>query len=188
MFRNNITSVALSLSVLVTVCGTAHGVEDPDGVKPLAGFPGATVTLFPMKLKVIGLGDHPLKRLTGEYRRFSDTLLLLLEKKGYDKAKTTDKAFRLPAETAAAKRASAFGKFVGDLELKTDYALYAEYTLHLQGSVQEVYAVIVDAKGGVVWEDRQAPGDSDFDKNFPGDPPKACQLLCLRLAPALGLD
>jgi hypothetical protein len=188
MSRSKITFLALLLSVLVTACGTAHGADKLDGVTPLASFPGATITIFPMKLTVTGPGEHPFKRMTGEYQTFADTLALLLEEEGYDKAKTTNKAFRLPAGTKPTKRASAFGKFVGELELKTDYALYAEYTLHLERSVQEVYSVIVDAKGDVVWEDRQVPGDSDFDNNFPGDPAKACQLLCLRLTPVLGLD
>ena len=130
--------------------------------------------------------DIVFKRMTGEYRKFAETLALLLKEKGYYKAKTTDKALRWPAGTTAAKRASAFGKFAGELELQSDYALYADFTLHLERSFQEVYSVIVDAKWAVVWKDRQGPGDPDFDNNFPGTPTKCCNLVCLRLAPASG--
>lgn len=39
MFRTNITSAVLLLSVILAVCGTAHSADDPGRVKPLKGFP-----------------------------------------------------------------------------------------------------------------------------------------------------
>ncbi len=39
-----------------------------------------------------------------------------------------------------------------------------------------------------MWEDSQRPGDPEFDKDFPGDELKCCQLACRRLAPVMGLD
>jgi hypothetical protein len=72
----------------------------------------------------------------------ADTLGLLLEEKGYDKFEVTDTAFRFPEGKAARKkRAAAFGKFVSELDLKTDYALCAEFTCHIEDSFQEVYTV-----------------------------------------------
>ncbi len=199
MFRSNITSAVLLLSALLAGCGTAHGADDPGRVKPLKGFPKASITIFPVTFVMTG----PLDK-SPEYRAFADaakrefpkagrenadTLGLLLKEKGYDKFERTDTAFQFPEGKAARKdRAAAFGKFVSELDLKTDYALCTEFTLHIEESFQEVYSVIVDANGGIVWEDSQRRGDPELDEDFPGDELKCCVLVCRRLTPVMGLD
>ena len=52
----------------------------------------------------------------------------------------------------------------------------------------QIYVAMVDAKGGVVWQDTQRPGDSAFDKHMTGGPEKACSLVCELLTPVIGLD
>jgi hypothetical protein len=122
-----------------------------------------------------------------------------LKEKGYDKFERTDTAFQFPegrearefeeGKAAREQRASAFGKFVVEQSLKTDYALCIEFTLHLEKSWQEIYAVIVDAKGAVVWEESLQPDDSDFYRALdPGEVEQACGWICERLAPLMGLD
>ena len=197
MFRSNITSAVLLLSALLAACGTAHSADDPGRVKPLKGFPKASVTIFPVThSKITGPVDK-----SPEYRKFADALEhafreearetagilgLLLEEKGYDRFEMTDTEFRFPERKAARKeRAAAFGKFVSELDLKTDYVLCAEFTLHIEESYQEVYSVIVDAKGGIVWEDSQRMGDPDF---WVGSELSGCALVCRRLTPVMGLD
>jgi len=165
----------------------------------LKGFPEASLTIFPVTLAITGPVDRSEKHrefadaykrgFREDAREIAGTLGLLLEEKGYDKFEVTDTNFQFPTEKAARKgRAAAFGKFVSELDLKTDYALCTEFTLHLEKSFQEVYSVIVDAKGGMVWEDSQGPGDPEFDKNLPGTELWCCELVCRRLTPVMGLD
>jgi hypothetical protein len=178
------------------VCGTAHSADDPGRVKPLKGFPKASVTIFPVTLTITGpvekhrrFADALNRKFREDAREMTDTLGLLLEEKGYDKFEMTDTVFRFPEGKAARKeRAGVFGKFVSELDLKTDYALCTVFTLHLEKSFQEVYTVIVDTRGGIVWEDSQGPGDPEFDKDFPGTPEKCCRLVCRRLTPVMSLD
>ena len=164
---------------------------------PLMGFPDASITIFPIMLHITGpLEKYPefVKRFELTFREKGqreafETLGLLLEEKGYDNFEKTDSIFQFPEEMAAREeRAVPFSKFIRDLDLKTDYALGIEFTAHLEKSFQEVYLVIVDAKGNVVWEDSQGPGDPDFDSDFPGTPEKCCELVCRRLVPVMSLD
>jgi len=112
----------------------------------------------------------------------------MLEEKGYDMFEVTDSDFQFPTDkTAREKRAAAFGKFVRELDLKTDYALGIEFTINEKGW-QEVYLVIVDANGDIVWEDRQGPGDRAFDEDYAGSELGRLELTCSRLMPAMGLD
>jgi hypothetical protein len=164
--------------------------------RPLKEFPEASLTIFPVTLSITGpVEEHPRfvekakRQFREEAREITDTLGLLLEEKGYDKFEMTDTDFHFLPKTAARKeRAAVFGKFVSKLDLKTDYALCTEFTLHLGKSFQEVYSVIVDAKGEIVWEDSQGPGDPEFDREFPGTLLKCCDLACRRLTPVMGLE
>lgn len=195
LFKSKITSAALLLSALVAACSTAHGAEEPGKVKPLERFPKASLTIFPVTVFWTGLED----RTEGErawaaayergYREtkarpFAHTLGLLLAEKGYDKSEVANTNFQFPRDKAAReKKAAAFGKFVSELDLKTDYALCTEFTIQAgggSGMCDEVYSVMVDAKGRIAWEDtlRQRAGT---------------ELGCLelarsRLVPAMGLD
>ena len=198
MFRSNITSAILLLSAILAVCVTAPSADDPGRVKPLKGFPKASVTIFPVTHSITGpvdksphhraWADAIQREFREKAREIAGTLGLLLEEKGYDKFEVTDTDFRFPEGKAARKeRAAAFGKFVSELDLKTDYALCAEFTHHIETSYQEVYTVIVDAKGGIVWEDSQGPGDPEFDK-IAGTSENCCMLVCRRLTPVMGLD
>jgi hypothetical protein len=168
-------------------------------VTPLKGFPEASLTIFPVTYTITGpvdkseehraFYDAMMGPASQEYFAVINTLGLLLEEKGYDKFEITETAFLFPMEKMARKdKAAAFGKFVSELDLRTDYALCTEFICHLEKSFQEVYSVIVDAKGDIVWEDSQGPGDSEFDKDFPGTPEKCCELVYRRLTPILGLD
>jgi Flp pilus assembly protein TadD len=164
---------------------------------PLKGFPKATLTIFPVTLIMTGpldkspeyraWADAMMQEFRQEGPKHADILGLMLKEIGYDKFKRTNTAFQFPEGKAPRKnRAAAFGKFVSELDLKTDYALCTEVVLHIEKSFQEVYSVIVDAKGTIVWEDSQGPGDPEFDK--PEDELKNCRLVCRRLIPVMGLD
>ncbi len=202
--RITICLVCVFVVLVACICGcksrkpTAMDTESVVPVKSLA-FPEATITIFPVTVIMTGpldkspeyraFADAVMRKFRQEGPKHADTLGLLLEEKGYDKFERADTAFQFPVGKVARKdRASAFGKFVSELDLKTDYALCTEFTLHIEESFQEVYTVIVDANGGIVWEDSQRRGDPELDEDFPGDELKCCELVCRRLTGVMGLD
>jgi hypothetical protein len=199
----NTKTIALTIFMLLTFVTASSNIfaeREKGETTMIEGFSEASLTIFPVTYAITGPVDK-----SPEYRAFADaakrefpkagrenadTLGLLLEEKGYDKFEVTDTAFRFPEGKAARKeRAAAFGKFVRELGLRSDYALCTEFTLHLEESWQEVYTVIVDAKGAVVWEESLQPDDSDFYRALdPGEVEQACGWICDRLAPLMGLD
>ena len=196
--RRRKTPLALFvLLMFLAACSKIAASQEEGKVTPIKGFPDATITIFPVVLNMTG----PLDK-NEQYRTFADgyqrafrerasaeTLGLLLEEKGYDKFEVTDTDFQFPTDTTARKeRAAAFGKFVRELELKTDYALGIEFTIHIEKSWKEVYLVIVDANGDIVWEDRQGPGDRAFDEDYTGTELGRLELVCSRLMSPIGLD
>lgn len=196
MSRKMIASAVVLLFALGTACSTSPKATDGTEPQPVKGFPEATITVFPVTYTITGpvdkhreFYDAMMGPAGQEHFDVIDTLTLLLEEKGYDTFELADKAFRFPEEEGARQeRGAAFGKFVNGLELKTDYALCTEFVCHLEESFQEVYTVMVDAEGGIIWEDSQGPGDPEFDRDFPGTPEKCCALVCRRLTPVMGLD
>jgi hypothetical protein len=195
--RRRKTPLALFvLLMFLAACSNIAASQEEGKVTPIRGFPDASLTIFPVALNITG----PLDK-NEQYRAFADayqrafrerasaeTLGLLLEEKGYDKFEVTDADFQFPTDTTAReKRAAAFGKFVRELELKTDYALGIEFTIHIEKSWQEEYLVIVDANGDIVWEDRQGPGDRAFDEDYTGSELGRLELTCSRLMPVMGL-
>lgn len=170
---------AASMLLAILTASSNVAVSQENGKKtPLEGFPEASLTIFPVTYNITGpvedkhreFYDAMMGPAGQAYFDVIDTLGLLLEEKGYDNFEMTDAAFRFPEGKAGRKeRAAAFGKFVSESDLKTDYALCTEFTLQFNEGWQEMYSVIVDAKGRIVWEDSQGPGDPDFDS----DPPRA---------------
>lgn len=167
------------------------------GSEPLVDdFPDASLTVYPMTYAITGPKE--------EHRDFYDRMMGpagqktfavigildgLLAERGYDRCQVTDVSFRFPeGQDGRNDRAATFGAFVGEQEITTDYALCVDVICHLEQSWQEVYVVIVDAKGGVVWQDTQRPGDAAFDKYMTGGPEKVCALVCELLTPVIGLD
>jgi hypothetical protein len=186
------------LVAFFSVCSSIASAKEETKVVPIKGFPDASLTIFPVTLSITGPVDK-----NEHYRKFSDalkkdfrnragelanTLGLLLEEKGYDKFEVAEAYVQFPTEKSALnKRAAAFGRFVSGTDLKTDYALGIELTVHMENSWQEVYLVIADANGNTVWKDSQKQGDPAFDE-FPGSDIGRLELACNRLAPAMGLD
>jgi len=196
--------LTICLTVLLLSTAVVYGSEEteeisvPQKVVPIKGFPEASLTIFPVTIPITGPVDK-----NEEYRAFSDslkrnfrenagefanTLGLLLEEKGYDKFEVAEAYFQFPTDKSGPKkRAAAFGKFVRGMDLKTDYALGVEFTIHMESSWQEAYLVIADANGDIVWQDSQKQGDRAFDE-FPGSDVGCLELACNRLVPAMGLD
>jgi hypothetical protein len=185
---------------LLPVCSSTVNAQEESKVSPIKGFPSATLTIFPVSVSITGPKDKNdqyrvfSERLEQDFRKrageLTDTLGLLLEEKGYDRFEVANTYFQFPTEKSdpnKISRAAAFGQFVMGRGLKTDYALGVQLTVHLENSWQEVYLVIVDSGGNIVWEDSQKPGDPAFDE-YSGSDVGRLELACGRLVPAMGLD
>jgi hypothetical protein len=150
------TKMLMVLFLVFTLLGIWNNIaisQEDMMVTPIMGFPEATITIFPIVLNMTG----PVGK-NSQYREFTDRYMhafrervnseilgRLLEEKGYDKFEVSDAKFQFPMDsTEREKRAAIFGKFVREVELKTDYALGIEFTLHIENSWQEVYWVITD--------------------------------------------
>lgn len=198
--RRRKTSLALFvLLTLLAACSNVAISQEEGKVTPIRGFPDASLTIFPVAVNMTGpvnKNEHYRERADAFRRGFREsagefaaTLGLLLEEKGYDKFKVADAYFQFPTdETARETRAVAFGKFVSELGLKTDYALGIELTIDIEKSWREAYSVIVDANGNIAWEDSQGSGDRTFDEDYTGTELGRLELVCSRLIAPIGLD
>ena len=194
------TPLALFVLLMFLAAYSNIAISQEEGkVTPIRGFPDASLTIFPVVINMTGPvnKNDQYRAFANNFQRmvrekageFAATLGLLLEEKGYDKFKLADAYFQFPTDkTAREKRAAAFGKFVSESGLKTDYALGIEFTIHIENSWQEAYSVIVDANGDIAWEDRQEPGDRAFDEGYTGTELGRLELVCSRLMAPFGLD
>lgn len=194
------------LAGLLGIAGVSHAgwapaepaKSQPESTsEPIAGFPRATLTLFPVAYDFVG----PIEQHRAFYDRLMgppgqqqmatvvDTLTLLLEEQGYNRFTVTKQPVRFaPGNAERERRAAVFSTVVRGLELESDYALCTQFIMHIERGTVEVYSAIARADGTVVWEDVQQPGDPDFDANFPGTPTKCMSLVVRRLTPAMALD
>lgn len=188
----------ISLIMLSTMCSTLIASEGKEDIKSIHGFPDATLTIFPVMISITGPVDksEPYRRFSAGLRqkfqeeagKHAHTFGLLLEEKRYDKHEIADPNLRFPMDKSTRQEnAAAFGQFTSKLNLKTDYAIEIALTLHLEESWQEVYIVMVDAKGNIVWEDSCKQGDPGFG-DFGGTELGRLELACSRLVPVMGLD
>jgi hypothetical protein len=186
----------ICLFVILTVmplspCSSTAIAQEEEKATPIKGFPDASLTIFPLTVFWSGLQDmnKEERAWADAYERgfredgarpFAQTLGLLLEEKGYDKFEIADTNFELPSDKATReKRVAAFGKFVSEQDLKTDYALYTEFVLYADKSGIDVYSVIADANGHIAWEDSPRHAGTEFG---------CLELACKHLAPVMGLD
>jgi hypothetical protein len=186
------SGAVFAATILVLLVVPFTSVSEP----LVAGFPDASLTVYPMTYAITGPKEEHrdfYDRMMGPagQKAFDVIELLddLLAERGYDNCNIADVSFHFPEGQDGRKdRAATFGAFVSEQGIATDYALCVDVIVHLEESWQEVYAVMVDAKGGVVWQDTQRPGDPAFDKHMTGGPEKACALVCEMLTPVIGLD
>ncbi|NNE08350.1 MAG: hypothetical protein HKN20_07280, partial [Gemmatimonadetes bacterium] len=194
MCKANLRSAFLPIAVLLTafVLPTQAGGSGSS----IPGFPDASLTIYPVSLILTGPVEEHSRFAEGFRRKFESeatdharTLGSLLKEEGFDRSEFEETKLSLPAKSeAVAERAAAFGDFVRDSELKTDYALCATFTLHLEKGFQNVHGVIVDRMGTVVWQESQGVGDPAFDEDPPGTELQSLELLCARLTIPMALD
>jgi len=191
--KTPLTPLLLAALLAVACHSIAGSPAEAETTMPIKGFPEASLTIFPLTFFTSGERwekDEAHRAWAAAFERgfledkarpCANTLGLLLEEKGYDKVKVADRDFEFPKVNQAAReaRVAAFGKFVSELDLKTDYALWTEVGLTEESGLH-VYSVIVDAKGHIVWQDSQEQrGRTEYD---------CLEVTCNRLTPILGLD
>jgi hypothetical protein len=128
----------------------------------------ASITLYPTLL--VGQASTDVADVAG----------LMLERATMDRLETSATAFHPPAGAGLDRFAEAFGEFVREQELATDYALVAEYVGSPAQGVEAVRVVVVDRAGRAVWADRQRPGDPVFERIKP-ECPMTCTLLAVEM-------
>ena len=190
--NNKIATLSTCLLLkLLAFCGSMAIAQEEGKTTPIKGFPNASLTIFPLTFFTSGerwQQDEAHRAWAAAFERgfleqarpLAHTLGLLLEEKGYDKVKVADRGFEFSkVKVAREARVAAFGKFVSELDLKTDYALWTEVGLTEESGL-DVYSVIADAKGHLVWQDSQERhGRTVFD---------CLEVTCNRLVPVLDLD
>jgi hypothetical protein len=137
---------------------------------------GASMTVAPMVL----LGKPNAK--------VGEAVAMILERGGMSNLKTSNVAFTPPTNADLDGAANAFAAFVKADPPPTDYVLFTETLATPERKVREVRAVVATKQGDIVWKDRQAPGDKDFDRVRPREPIQCCVLIVERLRPVLGLS
>ncbi len=163
---------AAVLAVLALACGSACG-QASERFK--ASGKAAALTVLP-----VGLAGTPNAQV-------GEVIAMMLERGGMANLETSRTAFTPPAEGDMAESAKAFAEFVRANPPATEYALFADFLGTPQTGVAEVRAIIANKQGEIVWQDRQAKGDADFDRIRPREPLQACTLVAERLRPVLGL-
>ncbi len=136
----------------------------------------ASLTIFPARL-----GGQAFGRVSG-------VIGTLLEQMGLRHIALEETVFDPGPETGMPHVIEAFGRFVVEHPIASEYALYAEYNGTRETGVVELRAVVVDRDGNLVWQDRLGREDAAFSE-IPGpDPMSVTVLLVERLCPSFGLS
>lgn len=117
-----------------------------------------------------------------------EVVAVMLERAGMTNLETSTAAFDPPDNANLAQTAGAFAEFIRTNPMTTEYALFTDILGTPQTGPTEVRAVVVTKAGAIVWQDRQAKGNPDFDRMGPREPMQCCLLLVERMRPMLGLD
>lgn len=137
---------------------------------------GAPMTVYPARLA--GRSSEQVGEVVG----------MMLERAGMTKLELSTNAFTPPEGADLAAAAKSFGDFVHTNPPATDYALFTDIIGSPREGLSELRTIVVDRDGGIVFQDRQAKGDADYDRLKPREPMECCLLAVERLRPVLGLD
>jgi len=116
-----------------------------------------------------------------------EVVALLLERGGMTHLELPESTFTAPSEAGPAAAGVAFGAFVREHPVASDFALFTDFGGSSATGFESVTALIVDRQGRVAWCDRAAKGDAAFDRARIREPMDACVFVVERLRPALNL-
>jgi hypothetical protein len=137
--------------------------------------------------KGAGLTVLPMRLAGKSFPKAGEVVAMMLERGGMTNLETSAVEFVPPENAELGAEAKAFGEFVRAHPTPTEYALFTEVVGTREAGMSEVRAMVASVKGEVVWQDRQAKGDADFDRIGPREPLQCCVLIAERLRPVLGL-
>lgn len=191
-FEMSIASIPIRTASLVAAMAvaqilSAHEFEPPPTAAN-AAIQSTNEASFRAAGKAASLTVAPTVTAGKPIPKVGEVVALMLERGGMPNLETSTVAFLPPKGADLASAASAFSTFVRANPPSTDYILYTEFQGVPGKGVSEVRAVVATKNGDIVWKDRQAPGDKDFDRIKPKEPIQCCLLITERLRPVLGLS
>ena len=136
----------------------------------------AEVTVLPVRL-----GNRTMPEV-------GEVVAMSLEHGGMRKVDWTTQAFSRPGEATFQEVSTAFGDYVRQGAVTTEYALYAEFLGTPGAGVAEIRGLLVDKGGNPVWSYRQTPKDEEFKKVQPREPMQCIVMLVNALREPLGLQ
>ncbi|RJP25497.1 MAG: hypothetical protein C4527_16950 [Candidatus Omnitrophota bacterium] len=143
-----------------------------------------------IKSETEGLSFTVYPILAGDQWRndVGEVVATFLERGGVQNLEIPEVSFQPASDMDWDQTIQEFGKFIQNQSIKTQYALYGEFVGTRQSGVQEVRTVVVDAKGSLIWNDRQTPKDAEFKQVNPRNPMTCCVLMAKRLQTRFSLD
>ena len=114
-------------------------------------------------------------------QRVGRVIATFLEQAGLENLELADQAFIPPDTEEIQEIAHAFGKYVGEHPVPTDYAVFVQLIGTRATGVQGIRTVVVDKSGQV--QLAESAGDAEFDKApiRPQDPMTSCAFVSRRL-------
>lgn len=133
--------IAVAGALLLEPAANAEASEQPQAKT-------GSVTVFPVAIS--SEQELPI----GVRKGIAEVIGMLLERTGLEEVELAEATFSLPESDNVDQVAAAFGRFVTQKPIKTDYTLLA----HLAGTpgqgVERIETILVDRRGNVVMADR----------------------------------
>jgi hypothetical protein len=177
--RNSLTAGIRAAALLLAFSWLAAGQSpSPAGRLETLKTKGldAEVMVLPVRL-----GDRTVSEV-------GEVVAMSLEHGGMRKVDWTTQAFSRPDEATFQEMSTAFGDYVRQSAITTEYTLYAEFLGTPSAGVAEIRGLLVDKGGNLVWSYRQTPEDEEFKKMQPREPMQCIFMLVNALREPLGLQ
>jgi len=179
----SMTTFALAAALAAVESPRAHEIEPPN-----AAAQSASESRFRAAGKSAAMTVAPTVTAGKPIAKVGEVVAMMLERSGMSNLETSAVAFTPPKDADLEATATAFGAFVKANPPTTEYILFTEFQGAPSKGVREIRAIVAAKTGEIVWKDRQAPGDKDFDRIKPREPLQCCLLVADRLRPVLGLS
>jgi hypothetical protein len=177
--RNSLTAGIRAAALLLAFSWLAAGQSpSPAGRLETLKTKGldAEVMVLPVRI-----GDRTMSEV-------GEVVAVFLEHGGMRKVDWTTQAFSRPGEATFQQMSTAFGDYVRQGAITTEYALYAEFLGTPGAGVAEIRGLLLDKGGNPVWSYRQMPEDEEFKKMRPREPMQCIFMLVNALREPLGLQ
>lgn len=186
--RTILPVVPLVASALITFAGAACAQKSAEPAPTASVQDSPALARFKAAGKAAPMTVYPARLAGRSSEQVGEVVGMMLERAGMTKLDLSTNAFTPPEGADLAASARAFGDFVRAAPPATDYALFTDIIGSPREGLSELRTIVADKDGAVVFQDRQAKGDADFDRLNPREPMECCILAVERLRPVLGLN